>query len=53
VKNVLLVIHNRSELRRIAARFDQAGYGIATAADGLEGYDVFSDRRPDAVVSTF
>jgi len=50
VKNVLLVIHNRSELRRIAARFDQAGYGIATAADGLEGYDVFSDRRPDAVV---
>lgn len=50
MKNVLLVIHNRSELRRIATRFDQAGYGIETAADGLEGYDVFRERRPDAVV---
>jgi CheY-like chemotaxis protein len=47
---ILIVMHNRGEMRRIAARFEQAGYAVLTAGDGMAGYDLFKTYRPVAVV---
>lgn len=50
MKKVLLVIHNRSELRGLVPEFEQADFEVAHAADGLAGFEAFRHGHPDAVV---
>ncbi|MDP8224380.1 MAG: DnaJ domain-containing protein [Candidatus Lernaella stagnicola] len=50
MSTVLIVIHNRSELRRFATKFREAGFDVVPAADGLSGLDLFHETQPDAVI---
>ena len=47
---VLVVIHNRGELRRVSEALAKAGYAVVTAADGLAGFQQFSELHPRAVI---
>lgn len=47
---VLVVIHNRSELRGITDSLQGAGYEVIPATDGLQGFNLFKEKQPDAVV---
>lgn len=47
---VLVVIHNRSELRRIGKSLQAIGFTVLLATDGLSGFAKFQQEKPDAVV---
>ena len=48
---LILVVDDERDFRAIVARvLERAGYEVVTAADGLEGLRVFSQRTPDLVV---
>jgi DNA-binding response OmpR family regulator len=48
---VLLIDDDRQILDVLSLAFEEAGYEVATAADGREALAALSARRPDAVVS--
>jgi CheY-like chemotaxis protein/curved DNA-binding protein CbpA len=47
---ILLVVNNRAELRRLAGGFEEKGHAVIAASDGLSGFEVFEEQRPDAIV---
>jgi CheY-like chemotaxis protein len=48
----ILVIEDNLIVRNTVMRILQsAGYGVVTAGDGLEGFDIFRKERPDLVVT--
>ncbi len=47
---VLVVAHNRSELRRIVGALQQEKINVHYATDGLQGLELFREQRPDAVI---
>jgi len=50
VAKVLVVAHNRSELRRIVGALQQEKINVRYATDGLQGLELFREQRPDAVI---
>ncbi|HPM75896.1 MAG TPA: DnaJ domain-containing protein [bacterium] len=47
---VLVVVHNRSELRSIVGALQQEKMNVRYATDGLQGLELFREQRPDAVI---
>lgn len=50
-RRLILVVDDERDFRAIVGRvLERGGYDVVTAADGMEGLRVFSEKRPDLVV---